>query len=334
MRKNVKMKDIADKLGVSIVTVSKALSDKQGVSDELRIKIKKIAKDMGYKLNNNQSQQNYKYNYNIGVIVAQKYMDAENSFYFTIYNNIVKYLKEHNYYALLEIIDKTKELNNEIPNIILNKKIDAIIVLGQMEECYTKILCDKGLPTIFLDFYDKHFSVDSIISDNIYSSYAITNYLIENGHKEIAYVGNIHINHSILDRYLGYSKSLIENGINIKKEYIINDRDNNSAFLEFDLPKPLPTAFVCNSDKTAYYLIRYLNKNGIKVPDDVSVVGFDDDIHARICTPPITTIKIDINKMAKKCVDNILKKIKTNCDKIENTIIEGNLVIRQSVKSI
>lgn len=334
MSKSVKMKDIADKLGVSVVTVSKALSDKQGVSDELREKIKKIAKDIGYKLNNNQNQKNDKYNYNIGVIVAQKYMDAENSFYFTIYNNIVKYLKEYNYYALLEIIDKTKELQNEIPNIILDKKIDAIVVLGQMEEDYTKFICSQGLPTIFLDFYDKHFLINSVISDNIYSSYAITNYLVENGHKEIGYVGNIYSNHSILDRYLGYSKSLIENGISIKKEYIIDDRDSNGAFLEFNLPKNLPTAFVCNSDKTAYYFIKYLDKKGIKVPDDISIVGFDDDIHARICTPPITTIKIDINKMAKKCVDIILKKIKTNCDKVENSIIKGNLVIRQSVKSI
>ena len=133
MSKNVKMKDIADKLGVSIVTVSKALSNKQGVSEELREKIKKIALDMGYKTNNINNKDS-KYTYNIGVIVAQKYMDVENSFYFTIYNNIVKHLSDYNYYAILEIIDRDKEIENIIPNIILDKRVDGIIILGQMEE--------------------------------------------------------------------------------------------------------------------------------------------------------------------------------------------------------
>ncbi len=331
MSKNVKMKDIAEKLNISIVTVSKALANKQGVSDELRDKIKELANNMGYKIKNNKEDS---FNYNIGVIVAQKYMDAENSFYFTIYNNIVKYLGDNNFYALLEVIDRNKELENVIPNIILDKKVDGIIILGQMEESYIKVICEQDIPVIFLDFYDRHFLVDSIIGDNIYSSYAITNYLIEKGHKTIGYVGNIYANRSILDRYLGYSKALLEANIEIDKNLIIDDRDSKGAFLDFKLPKDLPTAFVCNSDKTAYYFIRYLDKMGIRVPEDVSIVGFDDDIHAKISTPPITTIKIDINKMAKRCVNNILKKIKNNNNKVENSIIPGNIIIRQSVKEI
>lgn len=334
MSKSVKMKDIAEKLGVSIVTVSKALSDKQGVSDELREKIKIMATNMGYKNNNMLLNKKENYTHNVGIIVAQRYMDAENSFYFTIYNDIVKHLSEHNYYALLEIIDKNKEMENIMPNIILDKRIDGIIILGQMEESYIKAICKQVPPVIFLDFYDRHFSTDSIIGDNIYSSYCITNYLIENGHKKIGYVGNIHSNLSILDRYLGYSKALLENKLDINSEFIISDRDFNGAFQEFNLPESLPTAFVCNSDKTAYYFIRYLNKIGISIPEDVSIVGFDNDIHAKICTPPITTVQIDINKMAKKCVSGIIKKIKNNEYKLGNIIIEGNIIIRQSVKKI
>lgn len=332
MSKNVKMKDIAEKLNISIVTVSKALSNKQGVSDELKDKIKDLANSMGYKIKNNNKDD--KFNCNIGVVVAQKYMDEENSFYFTIYNNIVKCLGDNNFYALLEVVDRKKEIENIIPNIILDKKIDGIVILGQMEESYIKVICEQDIPVVFLDFYDRHFLVDFIIGDNIYSAYAITNYLIDKGHKNIGYVGNIYANRSILDRYLGYSKALLEANIEIDKSLIIDDRDSKGAFLEFNLPKKLPTAFVCNSDKTAYYFIRYLNNIGIKVPEDVSIVGFDDDMHAKISTPPITTIKIDINKMAKKCVNNILKKIKNNSNKVENAIVPGNIVVRQSVKEI
>lgn len=104
-------------------------------------------------------------------------------------------------YVLLEVINKNKEIESSIPNIILDKRIYGIIILGQIEETYTKTICEQGIPTIFLDFYDKHFLVDYVIGDNIYSSYAITNYLIEHGHTSIGYVGNIHSNISILDRY-------------------------------------------------------------------------------------------------------------------------------------
>lgn len=334
MKDNITMKDIANKLDISTVTVSKALSDKSGVSDSLRKKIKDTAEEMGYRCNIIAKGMKEGITYNIGVIVAQRYMDAGNSFYFAMYNNIVKHLGQHNYYAILEIIPKSSEKNLVLPNMILDKRVDAIIVLGQMEENYISIISKKEMPTIFLDFYDRNFDMDSVIGDNIYGAYTITNYLIDKGHKDIGYVGNIYSNRSILDRYLGYTKTLIENNIEVNKEWIINDRDSNGRFYEFDLPKKLPTAFVCNCDETAYYFIRFLEKKDIKVPDDISIVGFDNYIHAKICKPGITTIQVDTDKMSKEVVYNILNKINDRSYRFGKKVVSGTIVIRDSVKSL
>lgn len=334
IKKNITMKDIAVKLNTSTVTVSKALANKPGVSENLRKNIKDIAGEMGYRCNIIAKGMKEGCTYNIGVIVAQRYMEAGNSFYFMMYNNIVKHLSCYNYYAIIEIINKENELKCQKPNMILDNRIDALIILGQMDENYINLISKQNIPTVFLDFYDRHFEVDSVVGDNIYGAYTITNYLIDKGHTEIGYVGNIYSNRSILDRYLGYCKTLIENNITIKAEWVINDRDCNGGFFEFNLPENLPTAFVCNCDETAYYFIRYLEKNFLKVPDDISIVGFDNYIHAKICKPGITTIQVDTDKMAKETVENILKKIEDEKYSIGRKMITGKVIIRDSVKEI
>lgn len=333
MSKNIKMKDIAEYLGVSIVTVSKALADKSGVSEELRKKIKKVAIEMDYKPNRAKYNDN-EISYNIGIIASERYLDEENAFYFTIYNNLVKFITEYNHYSFLEVIEIKKERENILPNIVLDNKVDAIIVLGQISKNYISSLKIKNLPIIFLDFYDVDFNVDSIFSDNVYNTYCITKYLIENGHKKIGYVGNIRQNVSILDRYLGYIKALIENNISINNSYVIDDRDEKGALETFNLPNDIPTAFVCNSDKTAYYFMKFLNSKGFKIPEDISIVGFDNDMYSKISNPSITTVQIDIEDMAKKCVKRTLKRIKNKLSKVDKIIISGNIIIRESVKSI
>lgn len=333
MSQNITMKDIANKLKISIVTVSKALSDKPGVSESLRKQIKKTAKEMGYRCNTTVKSIKEGFTNNIGVIVAQRYMEGENSFYSVVYGNIAKHLIKYGYYAILEIINRSVENKNELPMIIINKRVDALIILGQVNESYIQTISKHNIPIIFFDFYDRNLNIDSITGDNIYNAYTMTNYLIDNNHREIGYIGNIYCNINILDKYLGYSKALIENNIKINQEWIINDRDRNGEFCDLDLSKALPTAFVCNCDETAYYFIRYLNRLNIKVPDDISIVGFDNDIHSKISNPSITTIQVNIDKIAKEISVNIIKKISDEDYKIGNKVIVGDIIIRESVNN-
>lgn len=161
---------------------------------------------------------------------------------------------------------------------------------------------------MFLDFYDEHADIDSVVTDNFYGAYELTNYLIAQGHRDIAYAGNIYSTSSIQDRFLGYYKSLLEHRLPLRNEWVLSDRDDEGAFVEMELPQPLPTAFVCNCDQVAHNLVHKLIALGYRVPEDCSVVGFDNDVYATLIVPQLTTVGVDIEQMARTAIDSMMKK--------------------------
>lgn len=334
MSKKVTMKDIADRLGVSSVTVSKALNDKEGVSDELKQKIKKVAAEMGYRYNTLAKAMKEGLSYNIGIVVSERFVGEIESFYMNFFKKLAKSLEKYDYYAILNNLSREDEKNQILPRVYQENRVDGIIVMGQLNHDYIDQLEKIDIPIIFLDFYDKHSNIDTVTTDNFYGAYSITNYLIEKGHKDIAFVGNIYATSSITDRFLGYCKSLIENRIEIKKDYIIFDRDEKGQYIEFKLPEKLPTAFVCNCDQVAYNLIEFLNEKGYRVPDDCSIVGFDNDIYAQISRPQLTTLEVDIETMANTAVELIMERIHHNRDVTKRVQIPGRIIIRDSVKDL
>lgn len=113
------------------------------------------------------------------------------------------------------------ENDNIIPNVILDNKVDGIIVLGQMKSKYLENIKNTEVPLVFLDFYKEMMDVDSIISDSFYGAFTITNHLISKGHRDIGFIGNIYATNSILDRYLGYQKALLINKIPLRDQWLI-----------------------------------------------------------------------------------------------------------------
>ncbi len=334
MKNNVTMRDIADQLGVSSVTVSKALNDKEGVSDELKEKIKIVAQEMGYRYNSVAKAMKEGLTHNIGVVIPERFTGLDQSFYLKVYQNIAKVLEKSGYYGILNILSPDDEKQLNLPRIYNEKRVDGFIVLGQISKTYIDVIKEIEMPILFLDFYDEHADVDSVITDNFYGAYEMTNYLIHNGHRDIAYVGNLYSTSSIQDRFLGYYKSLLEHQIELKQNYVINDRDDQGVFVDIEIPDPLPSAFVCNCDQIAHILTQKLKEKGLNVPEDCSVVGFDNDVFAGITDPPLTTVEVDINEMARTSVHYILEKIKDNSRKFGRVLVKGRIIYRDSVKEI
>lgn len=328
------MKDIADRLGVSNVTVSKALNDKEGVSEELRTKIKKTANEMGYRYNTAAKSIRKGYNYNIGVVVAEKFTNDVQSFYFKFYHHISKILENYQYFGMLHILTYAEERELMLPKMYNEMKVDGLIILGQISKAYIEILKEVDVPVVFLDFYDEHGEFDCVISDNFYSTYEITNYLINKGHTKIAFVGNIYATSSIQDRFLGYYKSLLEHGMQLDKEYIISDRDNDGKLIDLSIPKNLPTAFVCNCDRVAYNLAKKLNEQGYRIPEDCSIVGFDNDIFSTLSDLKLTTVEVNMKEMAETAIKIIMSKVQDSNKKYGRVSIKGKIIYRDSVEQI
>lgn len=334
MRQTISMEDIAREFNVSKVTVSKALNDKEGVSDELKQQIKARAEEMGYRFNNVARSLRTKKSYNIGLLIAERYIGNNNSYYFGVCGKLISRLNELTYSTIMETLSDKNEIELKIPLMCEDNKIDGLIIVGQLTNCYLDNIKKLEMPILFYDFYTNDSDFDSIIADNFFSGYSITNLLIENGHKEIGFIGNLQATSSIQDRFLGCYRAMLENKIEMKKEYIVNDRDDEGHFINLEIPKVLPTAFVCNNDEIAFYLIKSLKSININVPEDCSVVSFDDTIYSTLSTPQITTVDNNVDEMVNVACKVILKKIENMNRHYDRIHIKGSIIERDSVKKM
>lgn len=335
MAKDVTLADIAAKVGVSTVAVSKALSGKPGVSDELRARIRQVADRMGYKASASEKPAVVKTG-NIGVIVPENYYGYSFSFYGQLYEKVVRALYENQYYGIMELLSKEDEMDGTIPKVLRDGKVDGLIFMGQMDEEYIcKIVGRSELPVFFLDTYMPSVAVDTVVSDGYYGTFMLTDYLIRRGHTKIGFVGNIYATDSIADRYWGYRKALRSHRIEFESRWEIPDRSQYGKISGQILYESGGLdAYVCNCDHAAQIVIQDLEKMGYSVPDDVSVVGFDDFL------PPdwgrdadrITSYSVDMERMAQTCVKSMIQKIRHQKYVEGIQIVTGKIVEKQTVK--
>ena len=334
-RRAVSMDTIAGALGVSKVTVSKALNDKEGVSEALRAEIKAKALELGYQMNVFAKALKTNQTFNIGIIIAERFVQTTDTYYFKLYSMLVKKFSEINYASLMEIITYDDELSLKLPKMYLQRKVDALIIMGQCNSDYLELFQDADIPVIFFDFYDPSINIDSIVVDNFQAGEDITNLLIKNGHKDIAFIGNIYATSSIKDRFLGYYSALIENNIPLNYDYLISDRDSSgNLYKDYKLPKHLPTAIVCNNDQVAYFLIKRLQELDLKVPQDISIVTFDNTLYSKFSSVSLTSIDNNDEELVNICVKAITKKL-TKPEKIyDKILVKTKIVERDSIKNL
>lgn len=340
MAKAVKLADIAQRTGVSTVTVSKALAGQKGVSEEMREKIRKLADELGYVQPSKEKRTGSDKSYNIGLLVEESYIDKYDSFYLQMYQKVATKAMDTGCFILMEILDRQKEGEPVLPRLLKEQKVDGVIVLGKMPDSFLDFLRrQSSVPMVYMDFTAEGQDFDAVVSDSFYGAYQLTNYLFQMGHEKIAYVGTLLATSSITDRYLGYVKSMMEHGKRIREDWVIDDRSIVSGYIDevnlLSLPQDMPTAFVCNCDLTASRMINKLKESGYRVPEDVSVVGYDNFIYPGICEVGITTYEVDLGKMAKCVIDVLLEKLQKGEEHVPSIYtVEGHLVIKNSVKAL
>lgn len=339
MKNGVKMLDIATKLGVSVVTVSNALAGRDGVSEQMRRKICETAEKMGYKPSNTKSEKKRlalpKISKNVGILTSERFVGARGTFYWELTAGISNQLSQLNICTVYECVTAESEKNRVLPNMVTDGKVDGVIVIGQIHRGYIDCLSKLDIPLMFVDFYDNRYNVDSVISDSFNGGYILTDHLVSKGHRKIGFFGTLNATSSINDRYLGYVKCIMENELEFRKEWIIGDRNEKGIlFDKIDFPEEMPTAFVCNCDETAFRVISALKSKGVRVPEDISVVGYDNYTVSSICIPTITTVEVDLAKMAEVSVGIMAKKLADPSYTEGRRIISGRLIEKDSVLDI
>ncbi len=341
MEKNVTLKDIAEAMQVSIVTVSNALAGRSGVGDELRVEIEKKAQELGYRRKARREKKAsaksrvYRAGTRIGVTVEDKYLKKYTSFYWEMYQRVVVAASAQGCFVSLEMLTDEQERRQEMPLLLSDEGISGLIVLGMPDRAYLrKLYQTAGCPLLFLDFADDELPCDAVISNGFHGMYQMTNYLIGLGHTEIGFIGSYLATGSIMDRYQGFCKSLLEHGIRENREWILSDRDPGTGRAKVRLPAHLPTAFVCNCDLTAGLVADLLSEAGYRVPEDLSLVGFDDFLVQGSMQGKLTTYAVDMDAMAHQSLKLLLRRIKEGEQEQTVRTIDGKMVIRQSARRL
>lgn len=331
MSKPIRMADIAQQLHISTVTVSKALAGKEGVSKALRLKIQQTAEQMGYQRKMIQAERNARYT--IGILTERYYIERAQSFCWTLYEGLLAALTELGHIGVLEMVTASEIRDHIIPPHIQSRQIDGIVILGNFPLSYRKLLMETGLPIVVGDTMNASLPQDSVLSDAYYGIYTMTNYVIQQGHENIMFVGTSQ--YTLSDHYYGFCRAMSEAGIPVTKNHLLTDWDIQEKWaLSLETLSELPTAFICCCDSVAYQLLRILKERHIRVPEDVSITGFDDYILSSLCTPKITTYSIHVPQLTKACIQLLLERIQEPRRPPQHIVISGSIVIRDSVQKL
>lgn len=329
----VKLKDIADELGVSVVTVSNALSGKKGVSDFVRDEVVKKAKDMGY--DTSKYEKRVEEETRIGVIVSRKYLEVGTSFYWAMYQQVAYMASKRNGFTMLAIVEKNPAPQSVLPSIIWEKNIDGLLIIGRIEHRQMEqLLAVVKVPVVLLDFYEEGLPFDAVMSNNYMGMYKATRYLLDRGHEDIAFVGSVKATDNIMERFFGFRKGMEEQRKHIRKEWVLEDRDIASGNMNIQLPDNMPSAFVCSSDHSAGFLYDKLIEKKYRIPEDVSVIAYDNYLFGHPFSNHLTTYNVDMRLMAKTAVDILLKRRKNPGRGREIQYIDSVIVERDSVKDL
>jgi len=332
MKQKITLDVIAQQLGVTKVTVSKALKDQPGVSEELKKRIIDTANSLGYAVK--KQDRPFSSVSKLGFFVPKRFFLDNDNFYTQIFYYTTNLCTQKNISLYLHIINPDEEKNEILPASLGGDKngMNGIFVAGEIADSYMDVLLGIGVPITAVDFYKYNHTTDRIVIDNYQSGYLAANYLIRKGHSRIGFVGNPNYSMSVMDRFCGYIKALTSSGIEYNKDWhLVNNDDSGIYGIDYMLPAVLPTAFVCHCDMAAYHLMMKLQSNGIAVPEQVSLISFDNTELSQNTNPNLTSLDINCREIATRAFDLMLWRIQNPEEEKQSVVIHTKIMERNSV---
>lgn len=334
-KKEVTIYDIAQRLSLSTATVSRGLQDHSAISKITRKKIQDAAKEMGYRHNNFASNLRKQKTNTIGIIVHE----LNSNFITSVLAGIEKVSTEAGYDLI--ITHSSESFKKETANVLnlFHKRVDGIIASLSFDTKgldHFQPFFDKHIPVIFFDRVEENSDNAKVVIDNYKNGYQATQHLIEQGSKRIVIVTANLSRNVYAQRFKGYKDALFDNGIEFDENLVLikdlSEKCGREAALQILEMKPMPDAAFITNDFSAAVCMQTLKEHGLRIPEDIAIVGFNNDAISKIVEPQLTTINypgIDIGEIAAR---NLIAHLKGD-SKITQTntiIVKSELIIRKS----
>ncbi|RDW15613.1 LacI family DNA-binding transcriptional regulator [Oceanobacillus chungangensis] len=334
----VTIKDVAKVTGVSPSTVSRVIADNPRISTETKKKVRKAMEDLGYYPNIHARNLVVKSSNAIGVVMSSSADKAlQNPFFPEVLRGIGSVTHKNQYSITLSSGQSEEEILSEVKSMVYGGSVDGVILLySRINDGVTNFLREQDFPFVIVgkpvEDIDQVTHVDN---DNFKAGKEITNYLIEQSHERIAFIGGSRDLMVTMDRESGYQVALKEAGLPNVDEYSIQTeflKSGGQEAVECILAmKDRPTAIVISDDLISLGVVSMLEKSNIRVPQDISIVSFNNVYLSEIIRPALTTVDVHIYDLGAKSAEAIINKTNNKSEPAKRIIIPHNIVYRDSV---
>lgn len=332
-RLSVTIKDIAKVAGVAHSTVSRALNDSKSISDETKARIREIAKELGYTPNVSARSLVLDKSYNIGLFFTTMDKGTAVSFFYDVVRSVNGVVRDE-YNLMVRGIDDYRNFD-----LISKKNFDGIVIMSQStgDDEFITTVHDRQIPMVVLN-REVSMPVCNILINDRTGVFRGTEYLIQKGHRKIAIIEGKTGFRSAEIRKQGYIDAHQRYSISLQDDYmVVGDYSTESgytAMMELLKCKDMPTAVFCSNDEMAMGAMNAIIQQGLRIPEDISIMGYDDSMFAAYLTPRLTTIKRPVDEMGRKGAHKLLDLIEDNRSSGERYYMNVQIVERDSVRKL
>lgn len=334
----VKIKDIADRLGISSATVSMALNNRPGVNAQTRQRVMELVKELNYTGMTKKSIQN---NGVISFLVYKRYgkILTDTQFFADLIEAVEKAARHYDYTIALTYCTSKKELNSVIKPILAAQP-EGIIILGtEMDEEDLTVFEEINVPIVVLDSDLLGCPIDTVTIHNCDGIYKAVKYLQKQGHTDIGYLKSSFSIKNFEQRSMAFRFSMNKLGLDYDETKIFMVEPTiegtcNDVHILLQEGKTMPKALIADNDLIAIGALKAFIQNGLKVPEDVSLIGFDDIPMASIFEPALTTVNVSRKNLGYLAVEQLIWRIKNPDSPFRRSSIGTTLTIRNSVKKL
>ncbi|MDW7673734.1 MAG: LacI family DNA-binding transcriptional regulator [Bacillota bacterium] len=327
----VTIKDIAKIAKVSHTTVSRALNDSPLINQETKERIKALAKELNYTPNYNAKSLVLDKSYNIGLFFSTINEGTSATFLAEVIREANRVIRD-SYNLVIRGIDDYKDFSS-----INKKKFDGILLLSQSaaDNSFIYNVLDKEIPLIVLNREVKDPRVINILADDKKGAYTAGKHLLQQGHRKIAMIEGKQGFKSTELRRLGFLQALAEGNLIVSDQYIADGNydleGGYSSMRGIMANRHKPTAVFCFNDEMALGAIKAIKESGLKIPEDISVVGFDDSHFSAFLSPAITTVRRPIDKVTREGANKLMQLIQGDIQmKSETIYFDTKFIYRES----
>jgi LacI family transcriptional regulator len=334
------VKEAAQKAGVSISTVSLVLNNKPGISGKTRERVFESLQALGYtdylprKVSKNKQQ-------NIQFVLYKKHgqVVADTPFFSYVLEGVEEEVRKHGYSLSVTYFYETQEFEEQIQNILAVGSAGLVLLATEMTHKDIDIFKRLKIPFVVLDSYFEEISEDTVVINNMQGAFLATRALCEKGHTAIGYLRSKVLINNFYERKDGFKKALKYCKVPYNKDYVFSVGPSvetaHADMLALLKKNPqLPTAFFADNDVIAIGAMRAMREVGIRIPQDVSVIGFDDIPMCEMLESPLTTICVPKKAIGQLAVRRLAEIIKNGRDALVKIEVSTELVERSSVRAI